>query len=261
MVGTRNASSRSTMCSNALRSSSATSFPARRSARAPMWKPELKLFPVPVKTRTRIDGSASKRSKVSRRTARSAGSSRLCSQGRLSRTTARLSVTVTTGAVDWPPISFWSGISPSFFSAGTPASLCASLAEPRLRIKPSEGCEFEGQAISHCAIAFDRPHLAGGGANRRHDPRGRRHQSGNSLWCCGLADDYRDDRNFGNSDAVKFGYGDGYRNGIGQCGIRDLVQHPVGHIRQRWHHLFGSDGLGRLVGDRNTSTIEQCPGL
>jgi hypothetical protein len=47
-----------------------------------MWKPELKLFPEPVATRAQIDKSALTRSKISRKAARSAGSSRLCSRGR-----------------------------------------------------------------------------------------------------------------------------------------------------------------------------------
>jgi len=46
-------------------------------------------FPVPVKTSTRTDGSASTCAKVSRNTVRSIGSSRLCSRGRFSRTTTR----------------------------------------------------------------------------------------------------------------------------------------------------------------------------
>src|SRR5215467_7760143 len=66
-------------------------------------------MPVPVNTSARIDWSLSMRVKVSRSTARSSGSSRLCSRGRLSRTSAWPPATLTSGVVDWPSVSALSG--------------------------------------------------------------------------------------------------------------------------------------------------------
>jgi hypothetical protein len=159
---------------------------------------------------------------------------------------------------------------PSSHPSVIPAILCANGAEPSVRIIASEASLGYDQALLHCIAVLGRAHFLGRGANHRNERRRRRYQPGEPLWRRELTDGHRDANGLGNDDRCCGGVhrlddrdcSAGrrlYDRVLARGGVRERL--PVERTGRRREYVIGAGNIRRIVGDRNSSGLDQCPGL